>query len=307
MRVVVVMNEKAGTLANGDANAVASAVRTAFAHAGHTVNVMLVKPGEMEAAIRRGLNTRPDALIVGGGDGTLYSTINQVGDTQVALGILPLGTMNLTARDIGLPLDPVEAAKLLARGTIAPVDVAALGEMRFLNAAVLGFYPWMVLDRERARRRKGLSKWVAMARAGWRALFRRHEIEVEVALGTDTGEVARIRTPLLVVANNRFAEGNGPVPSKASLSDGELAVYVAEATGPVALLRLAVAVAAGRWESAPGLSFVPCRSLIVASRRHRLRLAVDGEIRYATPPLHFRILDRRLAFLMPAATPPTGR
>jgi diacylglycerol kinase family enzyme len=306
MRVVVVMNEKAGTLANGDPNAVASAVRTAFAHAGHTVNLSLVRPGDMAAAIRRGVNTRPDVLVVAGGDGTLHHAINQIGDTNMALGVLPLGTMNLTARDIGLPLNPVEAAKALARGTIGQVDVAALGDIRFLNAAVLGFYPWMVMDRERARRRRGLSKWAAMARAAWRVLFRRHEVEVELALDTDTGEVARMRTPLLVVANNRFAQGAGPVPTKASLVDGELAVYVAEAAGPMALLRIALAVAAGRWESAPGLHFIACRALTVASHRRRLRIAIDGEIRYVVPPLNFRILERHLPMLMPMAAPPPG-
>ncbi|RJF88551.1 hypothetical protein D3874_17340 [Oleomonas cavernae] len=96
------------------------------------------------------------------------------------------------------------------------------------------------------------------------------------------------------------------MPSKASLMDGELAVYVAEAAGPMALLRIAIAVAAGRWESAPGLHFIACRSLTVASRRRRLRIAIDGEIRYVEPPLNFRILERRLAFLMPAAAPPPG-
>lgn len=308
MRIVVVMNAKAGTLASRDANAVASAVRTAFAHAGHTINLSLVAPAEMEGAIRRGLNSRPDVLVVGGGDGSLHSTINQMGEnSSVALGILPMGTMNLTARDIGLPLDPVEAAKALARGYIGQIDVAALGTTRFLNAAVLGFYPWMVMDRERARRRRGLSKWVAMTRAGWRALFRRHEIEIEVALDIDTGETSRMRTPLLVVANNRFQDGAGPVPSKASLTDGELAVYVAEAAGPLALLRLAVAVAAGRWESAPGLHFLPCRALTVSSRRRkRVRIALDGEIRYVHPPLEFCIQERLLPFLMPAAGSPHG-
>ncbi|MCW0181379.1 MAG: diacylglycerol kinase family protein [Zavarzinia sp.] len=301
MRITVVMNEKAGTLAGADAGAVANGVRTAFAHAGHTVNMVLTRPRAMTDALRKVFTTQPDVVVIGGGDGTLNGALNLMGGAPVALGVLPLGTMNLTARDLGLPLDPVAAAKVLARGDIAPVDVASVGDIRFLHAAVLGFYPWMVLDRERARRRKGLAKWPAMFRAGWRALFRRHELEVEVMVDTDTGETVRITTPLLVVANNRFVDGTGPVPTRASLADGELAVYVAETRGPLALLRLAFAVAAGHWETAPGIHFAACRSLTVATKRRRLRIAIDGELMHLTPPLRFRLEHRRLNMLMPAA------
>ncbi|PWR21948.1 diacylglycerol kinase family protein [Zavarzinia compransoris] len=300
MRITVVMNEKAGTLAQGDGHAIATGVRNAFAHAGHTVNVAAVKPRDMQSAVQRSITTKPDVLVVGGGDGSLNGALNMLGRAPIALGVLPLGTMNLTARDIGLPPDPVDAAKAMARGTIAPVDVANLNGTRFLHAAVLGFYPWMVLDRDRARRRRGLSKWPAMIRAGWRALFRRHELEIDVDLGTDAGDRVQLRTPLLVVANNRFVDGAGPVPTRASLADGELAVYVAETTGPLSLLRLAAAVAAGRWESAPGIHFAACRSLTVASSRRRLRVAVDGELMHFEPPLSFRLEQGRLYFLMPS-------
>jgi len=305
MRIAVVLNEKAGTLADSDLGAVSTGIRTAFAHAGHTVTVSAVKPDAMVHAIRRALVARPDALVVGGGDGSLNTALNLIGDAPVALGVLPLGTMNLTARDAGLPLDPVDAAKAMARGSIEWIDVAAMGERRFLHAVALGFYPWMVLDRERARRRRGLAKWPAMLRAGFRALFRRHELEVDVVLDTDTGEVVRIRTPLLLVANNRFVEGEGPVPSRASLADGELAVYVAVAEGPFALLRLAAAVAAGRWESAPDIRFAACRALRVRSHRRRLRVAIDGELDYVVPPIEFRLLGGRLAFILPP--PGAGR
>lgn len=307
MRITVVMNEKAGTLAASDAGAVANGIRTAFAHAGHSVNLIQTRPQAMTATLRKVFTAPPDVVVVGGGDGTLNAALNLMGRSPAALGVLPLGTMNLTARDLGLPLDPVAAAKALARGEIAPVDVATVADIRFLHAAVLGFYPWMVLDRDRARRRKGLAKWPAMIRAGWRALFRRHELEVEVLLDTDTGETARITTPLLVVANNRFVDGAGPVPTRASLADGELAVYVAETKGPLSLLRLAVAVAAGHWETAPGIHFAACRSLTVATRRRRLRIAVDGELMHLTPPLQFHLQHRRLGMLMPpGAHPPAG-
>ena len=299
MRITVVLNEKAGTMARSDAGAMANGIRSAFAHAGHTINIVSAKPQEMRAAIQKVLTAHPDIMVVGGGDGTLNGAINQMRDAPMVLGVLPLGTMNLTARDIGLPADPAAAAKAMARGTVVPVDVATVNHIRFLHSAILGFYPWMVLDRERARRRRGLRKWPAMIRAGWRALFRRHELEVEVVLNTDTGETAQIRTPLLVVANNRFVDGAGPVPLRASLADGELAVYVAEPRGPLSLLRLAFAVAAGHWETAPGIHFAACRSVTVASKRRRLRVAIDGELVHLNPPLQFRILGRRLSFLVP--------
>lgn len=299
MRIVIVLNDKAGTLARmRDPEAAIAAIRGAFAAEDHEVVLRRAHGRTMGRAIAAALDETPDAVVVGGGDGSLFHAVNTLGGRDIALGILPLGTMNLTARDLGLSADPVEAARQLARGGIERVDMVAMGEILFLNAAVLGLYPWMVLDRERARRRLGLAKWPAMVRAFWRALWRRHDVEVTLTPAGAAGPLA-YRTPLLVVANNRFQLRSGPVPTRARLDDGELAVYVARSRGTAGLLRLAAHIAAGQWQLAADIDLIVTGGLQVTTRHHRLRLALDGEIAHVVPPLDFRLKPRSLRMLAP--------
>lgn len=299
MRIVIVLNDKAGTLSRmADPEAAIAAIAEAFRARDHAVELRRARGAAMADAIARALDDAPDVLAVGGGDGSLFHALNSLAGRDIALGVLPLGTMNLTARDLGLPADPVRAARLLARGTIERVDTVEIGGTRFLNAAVLGLYPWMVLDRERARRRLGLAKWPAMIRAFWRALWRPHDLEVTLT-PAGAARPTTSRTPLLIVANNRFSLHHGPIPTRAHLDDGELAVYVAQSRGTGGLLRLAAHIATGRWQLATDIAFIVTASLRVTTKRHRLRLALDGEIIHVTPPLDFRLCPRALRMLAP--------
>ncbi|RJF88550.1 hypothetical protein D3874_17335 [Oleomonas cavernae] len=114
-------------------------------------------------------------MVVGGGDGTLYNTINQIGDTNMALGILPLGTMNLTARDVGMPIDPVEAAKALAparsaKSTSPPWATSASSMPRCL-ASIPG-WSWTGSGRSGARACRNGLRWPGPAGAPCSAVTR---------------------------------------------------------------------------------------------------------------------------------------
>ena len=94
-----------------------------------------------------------ELLIVGGGDGTISAAASALVGTETRLGILPLGTLNHFARDLGIPTDLDEAAKLIAAGAERRVDVAEMNGRIFINNSAIGLYPLMVVDRDVQRKR----------------------------------------------------------------------------------------------------------------------------------------------------------
>lgn len=89
---------------------------------------------EVEAALRR----QPDALVVGGGDGTVASVASRLRNRAVPLGVLPLGTANSFARSLGIPTDLADAVGTIAAGHVVEVDLGRIGSSYFANSAAIG-------------------------------------------------------------------------------------------------------------------------------------------------------------------------
>ena len=154
-------------------------------------------------------------LIVGGGDGTIGAAASALVGTETRLGILPLGTLNHFARDLGIPTDLAEAAQADRRGQAERrVDVAEMNGRIFINNSAIGLYPLMVVDRDLQRKRLGRSKRLAMLVASLRTLARFNHQRLTL---TVNDEKARVDTPLLFVGNNDYRIDIGaPASAKAS-------------------------------------------------------------------------------------------
>ena len=169
---------KAVVLLNRDGGAVradpqiAQKVGQALAGAGLAAEIELVGGGECEVRCRAIAERGDPLLIVGGGDGTVSAAASALAGSRTKLGILPLGTLNHFARDLGLPADVGEAAAIIAAGNECCVDVAEMNGQIFINNSAIGLYPLMVVDRDLQRKRLGRSKRLAMAVAAVRTLVR---------------------------------------------------------------------------------------------------------------------------------------
>ncbi|HEY0832798.1 MAG TPA: diacylglycerol kinase family protein, partial [Azospirillum sp.] len=237
-----------------------------------------------------------DVLVVGGGDGTILTGANAAMKAGKALGVLPLGTMNLLARDLGTPLDLDAAVHAVAQGSVRPIDVGEVNGEIFLNASILGFYPRVVQEREEQRRRHGLRKWPAMALAMVKAVHDFPLLDVHLDFGQGP---KRVRTPVLAVSNNPYDEGWGPVVRRSILDSGTLGIYVARHRSKWGLVRLLAGMAMGTWQQDEELETLRATTLTVYSRRRRLRVANDGEVRRLTPPLVYRIRPKAIKVLYP--------
>src|SRR4030095_5211934 len=192
MEAAVILNRNKGD--RGEVAAALSAV-------GVTANVATVDGDAIgdraEAAVKGGAKL----VIVGGGDGSVSSAAQALAGSDAALGILPLGTLNHLARDLGIPSDLQQSAKVIASGRTRSIDVAEVNGRTYVNNAAIGLYPLMVIDREAQQDRLGRSKRLAVLVASLRTLMRFHH--QRLTLSIDGGE-ARVDTPLLFVGNNDY-------------------------------------------------------------------------------------------------------
>ncbi len=296
MRITVVLNSSAGTLMGMPVEEACGRIRDRFVAGGHETDVRVATGAELPAVLARAAEGGTDAVVVGGGDGTIATAAHHLVGRDVAMGVLPLGTMNLLAKDLAMPMELDAAVDALADGRIRAIDVCEVNGHVFLNNAVLGLYPRMVEERERQRGVRHLRKWTAMAAATVEVLwsYRRLQVEIEV-----DGSARTIRTPILAVANNVYDEGLGVFMKRSRLDAGEMAVYVARHRSPLGLVALMVRLFIGGWQRDTQLETFVVRELTVRARRRRIRIANDGEVLRLRPPLHFRIRPGALRMLVP--------
>lgn len=290
MRAVVVQNEGAGTVRGPEE------VRAALAAAGVDADVRVVSgPGCAEAAaaaVRGGA----EVVIAAGGDGTVSAVAGALAGTGARLGVLPLGTLNHFARDLGIPPDLEGAARVVAEGVVRQVDVGEVNGRRFVNNSSIGLYPHVV--RRRRRLRAFLGKWLALAWSAVAVLWRMPRIRLRLrAEGVD----APVVTPFLFVGNNRYEPRLLSERKRSALDRGELRVYVARG-GRRSFVRIAIRWLAGRGRD-EDVAELSARAVSVESRRRALDVAADGEVLRLRPPLRYVIHPGALAVLAPRAAP----
>lgn len=290
-RILVLLNAKAGTGDDHSPQAVAEALR----EAGLDPIVECVPGPRLAEAARAALGRDVEAVVAAGGDGTVSAVASALAGSSMPMGVLPLGTLNHFAKDLGLPIDLREAARALAEGTPRTVDVGEANGRVFVNNASVGFYPLMVMDRDAQRRRSGRPKWLAAGIAAVRVLWRFPLMWVRVRL---VDRVLPRRTPFVFVGNNRYGSRLADA-RRERLDGGELCVYTAHPRGRWDFLRLVWRAARGKAEEVPGLDLATGPHVHLETAQRVLRVALDGEVHRMHGPLRLRVRPGALRVLAP--------
>jgi len=287
---VVILNAASGPGSN-DAT-LADRIAALFEAAGADASVVLAHGGaELSTRIDEAIARRPDVIVAGGGDGTVSSVAAALADGTIALGVLPLGTLNHFAKDLGLPLELDAAVERVARGAIERVDIGEVNGRVFINNSSLGLYPAIVRDRELQRKRLGRGKWPALAWASLSALRRFPFLSARLSVD---GVERRLRTPFVFIGNNEYLMEGFAIGERDRLDDGRLSVYVVQRASRASLLLLALRALVGRLKQARDFEAMLAGEIVVESRHRRLRVATDGEITLMAPPLRYRIRPKAL-------------
>jgi diacylglycerol kinase family enzyme len=299
MKAIVVFNGGAGSVVGPDATVSAEGLRNAFAAAGVDATVQAASGRELAAAFRAAVERRPDAIFAGGGDGTISTAASHLVDTGIPLGVLPLGTLNHFARDLGVPAKWRDAIPALAAAPVRAVDVAEVNGRIFINNCSLGSYAEAVRRRDRLRRQHGHGKWRAMAVATWGVFRELRRLRFDVNTPDDRFAV---RSPVLIVANNRYAGRVLDSSLRPRLDEGRIWIYTTRARNHGAILRLFLQTLTRPFHHADELDL---RSGIEATVEVRspLPVAADGELLDVKPPLRFRSRPGALHVLAPPQKP----
>ena len=294
-RVPVLLNRAGGSLAADPA--LADRACDALTGAGLDVEVELLGGGE--CAVRcRAIAERGDPLvIVGGGDGTISAAASALAGTETLLGILPLGTLNHFARDLGLPTDLGEAARLIAAGKERRVDIGEMNDRVFINNSAIGLYPLMVVDRDLQRKRLGRSKRLAMIVASLRTLIRFNHHRLTLTVNEE--RTGRVDTPLLFVGNNDYRIDIGAPGQRERLDGGELYVLVMRKKSRTGLLAASIRALLGRSHPDDMVQLEGVDRLRVSSHRPQLAVSLDGEVVRCAPPLEYKVRKKALRVVAP--------
>ena len=296
MRLHTIVNGRAGSVINLDREALAARLRQTLGETGHDVEVEIVEPEELIPAITRAAATQVDAIVVGGGDGTIRAAAGILKDGPLALGILPLGTLNRLARDLNIPIDLDAAASALAHASIRSIDMAELNGQPFLCNSLIGLPPIYSRQRQRQRGQPFLQRIRAYTRAIRQILRSRRKLTITFDNGR---ERSRTRILSLAVSNNRYADNAGMIPKRPDLDHGELGVYIARHESGWALALAFARAMLGRWRSDPKLTATVARNIEIRTSKSQIRVSNDGEVELVETPLRYRSLPRALKVLAP--------
>jgi diacylglycerol kinase family enzyme len=291
MKALVVLNASAGS--RGEPGA----VRDALAAAGVEAEIRPVPGPAIVQATREAAASDVDVVVMAGGDGTMNTGASVLRGGPKPMGVLPMGTLNHFARDLGIPLELEDAARVVAGGHVREVDVGEANDRIFLNNSSLGLYPTAVEVRDAQRSPNGRLKWIATGRAALKTLrwFPVNRMTLRLP-----GSTLHVTTPLVFIGNNRYEMSLFSLGRRERLDAGELWLYVARDTGRLGIVSLAARTLAGRLDQARDFVTLATPELVVEDRRRTLKAAFDGEVCRMSPPVHYRIRPRTLKVVAPA-------
>jgi len=303
MKLALVLNRNAGTLRGMDAEQAARELTAIFADAGHTVTTTLAEGGGVIDGLKAAAKAKgTEALVAGGGDGTISGAAGIAVEAGLPLGILPLGTMNLFARSLGLPADMKEAAAAAAASPPRAIDIGTANGRVFIHVVSLGLHPAMVAEREKREHGSRITKMIGSVGAWVRVLRKPRRFRLSIAV-----DGRRIETDTIgaVVSNNPLGKGHLPYADR--LDGGVLGLYVTTARTRSEIMRVTAGAALGVLADSPLIEHRDTAAVdIVVSSPRGVPVTIDGELIRLTGKLAIEIVPGGLKVLAPPVNPPAS-
>jgi diacylglycerol kinase family enzyme len=289
-RIAIVRNPRSGSAP--EASELARAARASQV----PVTVADVPEGAASTPWLRRMAADFDVVVAAGGDGTVSAVAAAVASAGKTLAVIPTGTLNHFARDVGIPIDLDKAAAVIAAGHERTVDLGVVNEHLFINNVSFGNYPRMVHEREaleRDGRAHTLATTIAIARTWW------HLRKLAVVLTIDDGKTVIRRSPFIVVGNGSYTLSGLALGRRDEISDGRLSLYVSPSSGRLGALSLPFRALLGTLERHEQFETFFASKIVAEFARRTIVAAIDGEVAELTSPLEITIRRNVLRVLVP--------
>jgi diacylglycerol kinase family enzyme len=289
---LVLLNARAGALIDAGADHVREALVSSLKGRSDRVEVRLVRPAYLKNEIQRAAQSDISTLIVGGGDGSAGCAAHALAGSTKTLGVLPFGTMNLFATDLGMPADIEQAIERLGDARPRKIDLARLNGRHFHSLSGLGFFSQMARAREEVRGHK-LGRLVGVGLAALRALRRTSPFTLDIRTANRREHVEALA---VLVTNNRF----GPDWRRPVLDEGLLEIHIVEHAGALSKLKASANLVAGTWrndDDTDGIRSMVARHVAIGRTRRRTFASTDGELGREYIPLRYDMRPGALTVL----------
>ncbi len=303
MRFIGVFNKDGGTFRTLDIAAFAAMAAAVFAERGHSLDCRIVEGRNLIRELERAARSVGiDALLAGGGDGTISAAAASCYRHDTPLAVLPAGTMNLFARSLKVPLALEAALAALAGGEIGRVDIATANGRPFVHQFSVGMHSRLVRIRNELPYRSRMGKIVASVRAATATLSRPLVFDAEVRT---LGGIENRRATAIAISNNLLGEGH--VPYAEQVDQGVLGVYVVRPMPPAELARLVLSLLVGTWKHHPLVSErqVEQVTLSFPRRKASAKAVIDGELIDLEKRVELKVHRGALQVVVPKVGAPT--
>ncbi|MES2924420.1 MAG: diacylglycerol kinase family protein [Verrucomicrobiota bacterium] len=301
MNYQIVINRKSGEGIFGDPEQ-QKRLTQVFTERGHEVDLSVVEPDQLEGTLKEKAKSADEVLIVGGGDGTITTAARLLHGTGKTLGVLPLGTFNLEARDLKLPLDPFEAAGKLIDAETIQIDLLKVNAEYCMCTTVIGFYPALAQARESFHGSSWWMKSLRIAREIATVAVASPALDLTI---TADGRTYHRRTRLTAFSPGSYVESAGLIPQREDLSSGVLTAYVSEHLSRGQMLRAAIGYLTGNLLDMEKMTKIESSDITIDVRRRKsLPTMIDGEILRISLPCRLEILPCALNILRPKSESP---
>lgn len=297
MKLKAILNRDGGTFKTTDMTAYTQKAEAVFHDAGHALEVVVASGDEMADVLERTSRRDDlDAMLAGGGDGTISGAAAIAWKSEMPLGVIPAGTMNLFARSLGLPLDIWTVLDVLAHGHIAQSDIGSANGRAFVHQFSAGMHARMVRYRNLIHYRSRAGKIAANVRASIGVVMNPPKFEVD--FDVDGHRESRMISAISV-SNNPFGE-NGLMYSE-DLTSGHLGFYIADALVPATAARLAIDILRGRMKDNVMITEMKGRAVDLHFPKHRrgAHCVLDGELRPLGRDVSIRLHPGELRVIVP--------
>lgn len=288
-RFRVIGNARAGSVLEAGVGNFARRIEAAFAAAGCDAEVELLPPRAIEERLRAAVDDRAVTPVIAGGDGTVNGALPVLLECPRPVGILPLGTVNVLGRDLGLLGTIEEQVSALCRGKPVAMDLGSINGRPFHSISGMGFFSLMAREREQARRRFPFSRAIAFALAAGRSILFTRPIRIELEIGSVQRQV---EADAVLVTVNQF---DGADWRRNRLDGGQLEVHILDTGGLLSRTKAALSMLTGSWRTSHNLVSLTAEAVTLTRRdKRRGHVTFDGEVERRAGSLDYRLLPAAL-------------